>query len=147
MMNKELPEPPIPIGTYSTFYSSDNFIYTSGHVPITDKYIEDYIGKVGEEITVEKAYDASSLICELTLATILNNNIELSSIAPINVIGYVNAIDTFEYHADVLNGFTDKLAKFFPDENLPTRTAVGVSSLPKNVCVEIQSIFELKKDI
>ena len=37
--------------------------------------------------------------------------------------------------------------KFFPDENLPTRTAVGVSSLPKNVCVEIQSIFELKKDI
>ena len=82
----------------------------------------------------------------MTLATILNNNIELSSIAPINVIGYVNAIDTFENHADVLNGFTDKLAKFYPDENLPTRPAVGVSSLPKNVCVEIQSIFKLKKD-
>ena len=63
------------------------------------------VKEVGEEITVEKAYDASSLICELTLATILNNNIELSSIAPINVIGYVNAIDTFENHADVLNGF------------------------------------------
>ena len=82
MMNKELPEPPIPIGTYSTFYSSDNFIYTSGHVPITDKYIEDYIGKVGEEITVEKAYDASSLICELTLATILNNCLLYTSPSP-----------------------------------------------------------------
>ena len=99
-----------------------------------------------KEVTVEKAYDASSLVCDLTIATILNNNVEISSIAPINVIGYVNAIDTFENHADVLNGFTDKIVKYFPDESLPTRTAVGVTSLPKNVCVEIQSIFKLKKD-
>ena len=145
-MNEELPNPPIPIGTYTTFYLSSSLIYTSGHIPITDVYIEEYIGKVGKEVTVEKAYDASSLVCNLTIATILNNNVEISSIAPINVIGYVNAIDTFENHADVLNGFTDKLVKYFPDESLPTRTAVGVTSLPKNVCVEIQSIFKLKKD-
>ena len=145
-MNEELPNPPIPIGTYATFYLSSSLIYTSGHIPITDIYIDEYIGKVGKEVTIEKAYDASSLICDLTIATILNNNVEISSIAPINVIGYVNAIDTFENHADVLNGFTDKLVKYFPDESLPTRTAVGVTSLPKNVCVEIQSIFKLKKD-
>jgi len=145
-MNEELPNPPIPIGTYATFYLSSSLIYTSGHIPITDVYTEEYIGKVGKEVTVEKAYDASSLVCNLTIATILNNNVEISSIAPINVIGYVNAIDTFENHADVLNGFTDKLVKYFPDESLPTRTAVGVTSLPKNVCVEIQSIFKLKKD-
>ena len=145
-MNEELPNPPIPIGTYATFYLSSSLIYTSGHIPITDVYIEEYIGKVGKEVTIEKAYDASSLVCDLTIATILNNNVEISSIAPINVIGYINAIDTFENHADVLNGFTDKLVKYFPDESLPTRTAVGVSSLPKNVCVEIQSIFKLKKD-
>ena len=145
-MNEELPNPPIPIGTYATFYLSSSLIYTSGHIPITDGYIEEYIGKVGKEVTIKKAYDASSLVCDLTIATILNNNVEISSIAPINVIGYVNAIDTFENHADVLNGFTDKLVKYFPDESLPTRTAVGVTSLPKNVCVEIQSIFKLKKD-
>ena len=145
-MNGELPNPPIPIGTYATFYLSSSLIYTSGHIPITDVYIEEYIGKVGKEVTIQKAYDASSLVCDLTIATILNNNVEISSIAPINVIGYVNAIDTFENHADVLNGFTDKLVKYFPDESLPTRTAVGVTSLPKNVCVEIQSIFKLKKD-
>ena len=145
-MNEELPNPPIPIGTYATFYLSSSLIYTSGHIPITDIYIDEYIGKVGKEVTIEKAYDASSLVCDLTIATILNNNVEISSIAPINVIGYVNAIDTFENHADVLNGFTDKLVKYFPDESLPTRTAVGVASLPKNVCVEIQSIFMLKKD-
>ena len=145
-MNEELPKPPIPIGTYTTFYLSSSLIYTSGHIPITDTYIEEYIGKVGKEVTIEKAYDASSLVCDLTIATILNNNVEISSIAPINVIGYVNAIETFENHADVLNGFTDKLVKYFPDESLPTRTAVGVASLPKNVCVEIQSIFKLKKD-
>ena len=145
-MNGELPNPPIPIGTYATFYLSSSLIYTSGHIPITDIYIDEYIGKVGKEVTIEKAYDASSLICDLTIATILNNNVEISSIAPINVIGYVNAIETFENHADVLNGFTDKLVKYFPDESLPTRTAVGVASLPKNVCVEIQSIFMLKKD-
>ena len=145
-MNEELPNPPIPIGTYATFYLSSSLIYTSGHIPITDVYIEEYIGKVGKEVTIQKAYNASSLVCDLTIATILNNNVEISSIAPINVIGYVNAFDTFENHADVLNGFTDKLVKYFPDESLPTRTAVGVTSLPKNVCVEIQSIFKLKKD-
>ena len=145
-MNEELPNPPIPIGTYATFYLSSSLIYTSGHIPITDVYTEEYIGKVGKEVTVEKAYDLVSNKREKINTTILNNNVEISSIAPINVIGYVNAIDTFENHADVLNGFTDKLVKYFPDESLPTRTAVGVTSLPKNVCVEIQSIFKLKKD-
>ena len=46
-MNEELPNPPIPIGTYATFYLSSSLIYTSGHIPITDVYTEEYIGKVG----------------------------------------------------------------------------------------------------
>ena len=146
-MNSNLPKPPVPIGTYATFYLNNDLIYTSGHVPITENDNDKYIGKVGREISIEKAYEAAKLICELTLSTIANNNIKFSSISPINVVGYVNAVDNFEDHADILNGFTDKLVEFFPDESLPTRTAVGVASLPKNVCVEVQSIFRLKKDL
>lgn len=146
-MNNNLPKQPIAIGTYSTFYITNDLIYTSGHIPIVGNDNKKYIGKVGKEISIEKAYEAAALVCELTLSTIINNNIELSTISPLNVIGYVNAVDTFEKHADVLNGFTDKLVEFFPNEILPTRTAVGVSSLPINVCVEVQSIFKLKKVI
>ena len=42
-------------------------------------------------------------------------------------------------HAKVLNGFTDTLAKYFSEK--ATRSAVGVQSLPLNVCVEVQCVF------
>ena len=58
---------------------------------------------------------------------------------PVNVIGFVNAMEGFGDHAKVLNGFTDKLSEYFSEKS--TRSAVGVSSLPLNVCVEVQCVF------
>jgi len=58
---------------------------------------------------------------------------------PVNVIGFVNANEGFGDHAKVLNGFTDKLSEYFSEKS--TRSAVGVASLPLNVCVEVQCVF------
>ena len=60
-----------------------------------------------------------------------------------NVIGFVNSDSGFENQPMVLNGFTDKLDEYFADK--PTRSAVGVSSLPLNVCVEVQSVFYINE--
>jgi len=144
-MHNNLPEAPVPIGTYVTLRTLGNLIFTSGHIPLTNKFPDQYIGKIGKDIPSEIGYKASSLVCDLTIATLLHNNIDLDSLTPINVVGYVNAVDSFEDHAGILNGFTDKLSKYLPDGGLPTRSAVGVSSLPKNVCVEVQAIFGLIK--
>ena len=134
---------PLPITSHEFL---DNLIFTSGHIPLSKNFPNNYIGKIGKDLSPEIGYEASSFVCDLTIATLLENNLVLDSLTPLNVIGYVNAIDSFENHADVLNGFTDKLCEYFPDKGLPTRSAIGVASLPKNVCIEVQAIFGIKSD-
>ena len=142
-MNYNLPEAPVPIGTYVTLRILDNLIFTSGHIPLTNDFPDKYIGKIGKDLSSKIGNEASSLVCDLTIATLLHNNIDLDYLTPVNVVGYVNAVDSFEDHANILNGFTDKLSEYLPTRGLPTRSAIGVASLPKNVCVEIQAIFGL----
>ena len=132
------PEPPQAVGNYITIKQAGNLIYTSGHIPINGDI--KITGKVPAEVSVDAAYKAAELCAELTLST-LNVNYDLSKITPINVVGFVNSEPTFTDHAGVLNGFTDKLSEFFTEKS--TRSAVGVTSLPLNVCVEVQTIFML----
>ncbi len=135
-MDEVLPVPPKAIGNYATYKKSGNLIFTSGHVPISDN--KKYIGKVPNDISVDDAYLAAALCAELTIST-LQANTDIKKLQPLNVVGFVNADETFEEHAKVLNGFTDTLTNYFTEK--ATRSAVGVKSLPLNVCVEVQCIF------
>ncbi len=139
-MNKELPKAPQAAGNYVTIKKIGNFIYTSGHVPISDEV--KFIGKIPNDISIDEGYKASSLCAELTIASLLTVS-EIEKLIPVNVIGFVNSESDFENQPMVLNGFTDKLDEYFTDK--PTRSAVGVSSLPLNVCVEVQSVFYINE--
>ena len=129
-MNNKLPEAPKAAGNYVTVKKIGDFIYTSGHVPITDE--KKIIGKIPNEISIEEGYDAASLCAELTIASLLTIS-DIKKLIPVNVLGFVNSSSDFTDQPKVLNGFTDKLDEFFSEK--PTRSAVGVSSLPLNVCV------------
>ena len=139
-MNKELPKAPQAAGNYVTIKKIGNFIYTSGHVPISDDI--EFIGKIPNDISIDEGYKAASLCAELTIASVLTVS-EIEKLIPVNVIGFVNSESSFENQPMVLNGFTDKLDEYFTDK--PTRSAVGVSSLPLNVCVEVQSVFYINE--
>ena len=132
----DLPNPPKAVGNYITVKQAGNMIYTSGHIPINEDI--KVTGKVPTEVSVEQAYKAAELCAELTLST-LKSQYDLSLISPVNVVGFVSSDPTFTEHAGVLNGFTDKLSEVFSEKS--TRSAVGVASLPLNVCVEVQTIF------
>ncbi len=140
-MDKYLPKAPKAVGNYTTIKKIGNFIYTSGHVSISDD--KNFVGKIPKEKSTEEGYEAASLCAELTLAT-LSDHYELKNLTPINVLGFVNCTDEYTEHPKVLNGFTDKLGEYF--ESKATRSAVGVSSLPMNVSVEVQTIFYLKEE-
>ena len=140
-MKNNLPNAPKAIGNYTTIKKIANYIYTSGHVSITDD--KKFIGKIPNEKSTDEGYQAASLCAELTLAT-LSEHYELNKLTPINIIGFVNCSDSYTDHPTVLNGFTDKIGEFF--ESKSTRSAVGVSSLPMNATVEVQSIFYLNED-
>ena len=139
-MNDKLPEAPKAAGNYVTVKRIGDFIYTSGHVPITDE--KKIIGKIPNEISIEEGYDAASLCAELTIASLLTIS-DIKKLIPVNVLGFVNSSSDFTDQPKVLNGFTDKLDEFFSEK--PTRSAVGVSSLPLNVCVEVQSVFYINE--
>ena len=139
-MNDKLPEAPKAAGNYVTVKKIGDFIYTSGHVPITDE--KKIIGKIPNEISIEEGYDAASLCAELTIASLLTIS-DIKKLIPVNVLGFVNSSSNFTDQPKVLNGFTDKLDEFFSEK--PTRSAVGVSSLPLNVCVEVQSVFYINE--
>ena len=139
-MNDKLPEAPKAAGNYVTVKKIGDFIYTSGHVPITDE--KKIIGKIPNDISIEEGYDAASVCAELTIASLLTIS-DIKKLIPVNVLGFVNSSPDFIDQPRVLNGFTDKLDEFFSEK--PTRSAVGVSSLPLNVCVEVQSVFYINE--
>ncbi len=139
-MNDKLPEAPKAAGNYVTVKKIGDFIYTSGHVPITNE--KKIIGKIPNEISIEEGYDAASLCAELTIASLLTIS-DIKKLIPLNVLGFVNSSPDFIDQPRVLNGFTDKLDEFFSEK--PTRSAVGVSSLPLNVCVEVQTVFYINE--
>ena len=139
-MNDKLPEAPKAAGNYVTVKKIGDFIYTSGHVPITDE--KKIIGKIPNDISIEEGYDAASLCAELTIASLLTIS-DIKKLIPVNVLGFVNCTSDFTDQPNVLNGFTDKLDEFFSEK--PTRSAVGVSSLPLNVCVEVQTVFYINE--
>jgi enamine deaminase RidA (YjgF/YER057c/UK114 family) len=62
----------------------------------------------------------------------------------IKVLGMVNATDDFLRHPYVINGCSELFAKVWGEENgIGVRSAVGMGTLPDNIPVEIEAMFEL----
>ena len=87
-----LPKAPEAIGNYVTYKKIGNFVYTSGHVPVTEQ--KKYVGKVPTEVSIDEAYEAAELCAELTIATIEKHG-SIKDLQPVNVIGFVNANEGF----------------------------------------------------
>jgi len=65
----------------------------------------------------------------------------------IKVLGMVNCTPDFLYHPKVINGASELFAEIWGEENgIGVRSAVGMGSLPDNIPVEIEAIFELFQD-
>jgi len=55
----------------------------------------------------------------------------------------VNATPDFTEHSQVINGFSDLMVEVFGERGKHARSAVGMSSLPKNLAVEIEMVVEV----
>ena len=61
--------------------------------------------------------------------------------------GMVNATPDFVEHPQVINGYSELMAEVFgPENGVGTRSAVGMGSLPNNIAVEIEAVFEVTDD-
>ena len=57
--------------------------------------------------------------------------------------GVVNATPEYVEHTRVIDAASDVLVEVFGDAGRHARLAVGVASLPANVCLEIQAVLQL----
>jgi enamine deaminase RidA (YjgF/YER057c/UK114 family) len=135
--------PPGTVLSYRRLVRSGNIAYLAGHLPAWGPEMR-YLGRVGEGLSLEEGVEAARLTALSMLRTIED---ELGSIDRVGgwlrVNGYVRAVAGFDRPHVVLNGFTDLVRDLWGEENLPTRSAIGVADLPLGVCVEADAVVTL----
>jgi len=140
-----LPKPSKVVGLYAPAVRTGNLLVVSGHGPLkTDRTL--ICGRVGEDISVEQAREAAAITALNTLATVKQALGSLDHVVrAVKVLGLVRAVPDFTEHPKVIDGFTEVLRIAFGEvDGSPARSAIGVASLPSGICVEVESIFEVK---
>ncbi len=139
-----LPPAPKPLGVYKPFLTVGNLVYVSGHGTVKDDGGL-IIGKVGIDLNTDEAKLAAQQVGLAILATLKKNLGSFNKIKRvIKVLGMVNATPDFARHPFVINGCSELFAKVWGDDNgVGVRSAVGMGSLPDNIPVEIEAVFEL----
>jgi enamine deaminase RidA (YjgF/YER057c/UK114 family) len=122
-----------------------NIAYVSGHGPVkSDKTL--ITGRVGADLNVEAGKAAARQTGLAMLATLRGHLGTLDRVVRvIKVLGMVNCTPDFRDHPSVINGCSELFADLFGAENgIGARSAVGMGSLPGNIAVEIEGIFEVR---
>jgi hypothetical protein len=102
-------------------------------------------GKVGSDLTMDEGKAAARQVGLTILSSLRSRLGSLDKVKRvIKVLGMVNATAAFEKHPYVINGCSELFAAVWGKENgIGVRSAVGMGSLPDNIPVEIEAMFEL----
>lgn len=140
----ELPTPAKPVANYVPFVKTGNLVYISGQVPNLHGELK-FIGRVGKEIGLEDAKKAARLCGVNILAhlkTACDGDLD-KVVRCVKLVGFVNAIEAYPQQPEVVNGCSDLMVEVFGDKGRHARSAVGAGSLPRNVAVEVEAVFEV----
>ncbi|HTS45962.1 MAG TPA: RidA family protein [Puia sp.] len=139
-----LPPAPSPAGVYKPCLQDGKYLYVSGHGPVKDDKSL-IAGRVGKDLDADQAKHAARQVGLTILSTIRSYIGSLDKIKRvIKVLGMVNAVPEFEKHPYVINGCSELFAQIWGEDNgVGVRSAVGMGSLPNNIPVEIEALFEL----
>jgi enamine deaminase RidA (YjgF/YER057c/UK114 family) len=140
----ELPPAPKPVAVYKPLVVVGNLAYVSGHGPLrSDRSL--ITGRVGADLTLDQGKEAARQVGLAILATLRSELGSLDRVGRvIKLLGMVNSTDNFLDHPKVINGCSELFVEVFgPENGIGARSAVGMGSLPGNIAVEIEAIFEL----
>ena len=140
----ELPEIAPPVANYVNVVRSGNLLFLAGKGSQNPDGSR-ITGKVGVDLTIEEGYEAAKSIAYQHLAVIKNEIGDLSKVVRIvKVLGMVNTTPEFTAHSQVINGYSDFMVEIFGEKGKHARSAVGMSSLPVGLAVEIEVIVEIE---
>lgn len=139
-----LPPPPTPRGSYVPAAIHNGTMYLAGQGPV----LEDGSlarGIVGQGVSVEEANVHARRTGLVLLAAAKDALGTLDRVERVlSVLGMVNAAPGFTAHPKVINGCSDLFIEVFGDAGRHARAAVGMSTLPENITVEITAIMAVK---
>jgi enamine deaminase RidA (YjgF/YER057c/UK114 family) len=142
----ELPEVGGPIGNYVHAKRAGNLLYLSGKGPPEGADGKMPKGKLGAGMSIDEGYRHARQVGLVLIAAIRDAlGGDLDRVEDIvKVLGMVNATPDFEDHPKVVNGCSDLFVEVFGERGRHTRSAVGMSSLPGGIPVEIEVIVAVK---
>ena len=140
-----LPEVGPALGNYVHAKRIGNLLYLSGKGPEgADGTMPK--GKLGAGLSVDEGYRHARQVGLVLIAAMkdaLAGDLDRVE-GIIKVLGMVNATPDFEDHPKVINGCSDLFVEVFGENGRHARSAVGMSSLPVGIPVEIEVIVAVR---
>ncbi len=144
-LNITLNEPAAPVANYVGYVITGNLVFISGQVTFGPDGNLLYQGIVGSDISVEEAQRAAR-VCGINILAQVKAACDGDLDRVVRCVklgGFVNAVPGFENHPTVINGASDLMVEVFGDKGKHARFAMGAGSLPVNVSVEVDAVFEI----
>jgi enamine deaminase RidA (YjgF/YER057c/UK114 family) len=136
-----LPVAAKPLAAYTPAIRTGKIVFTAGQLPLVDGAMAD-TGKVGAEITQERAKELAE-ICALNCLAAVELVAPVDSIIKVvRVVCYVNGAPGFINQPFVANGASELFMHIWGEAGIAARSAIGVAELPLNSPVEIELTVE-----
>lgn len=140
----ELPQVAAPAANYVPYVISGGHIYVSGQIPFLNGQ-KMHQGKIGDDLTWEQGVEAARA-CALNILAQVNAAVQgdWNRVGRcVKLGGFVNCTPAFTDHPKIINGASDLMVAVMGEQGKHARFAVGASSLPFGVAVEIDAVFAL----
>jgi enamine deaminase RidA (YjgF/YER057c/UK114 family) len=139
-----LPTPAKHVANYVGWAQTGQLVFTAGQLPYDNgKVVSPGIHGVHvtkEEGKIAARHAAINVIAQLREAC----GGDLSRVKRIvKLVGFVACKDGFIDQPFVVNGASDLMVEVFGEAGRHARSALGVSSLPLNSCVEVEAVVEI----
>jgi enamine deaminase RidA (YjgF/YER057c/UK114 family) len=141
----ELPQASAPVANYVPYASAGKLVVISGQITVWNGERR-FVGKLGRELGIAEGQQAARL-CALNILAHLRVAAggDLDRVKRVlRLGGFVNCTADFTDMPQVVNGASDLMVEVFGDKGRHARAAVGVTSLPGGVAVEVEAMVELE---
>jgi enamine deaminase RidA (YjgF/YER057c/UK114 family) len=142
----KLPAPPIPAAHYIPYVRVGNLLFVGGNTGRLDGKAHAHVGKVGDHVTLEQAYQMARHCALNHLAIIKSALGDLDRVERVvKMIGYVNVAPGFNRMPQVINGASDLFIELWGERGEHARAAVGVAALANDAPVETEVIVQVRE--
>lgn len=141
----ELTDPFPPAGEYINAVRTGDLLILGGHIPFSPPQTVVF-GTLGADLDIDAGRQAARFAAISALATIRSELGTLDAVKRIVLVrGVVNAAPDFIGHTQVIDAASEVFVNVFGDAGRHARLAVGVSSLPANIALEIEVTVEVAR--